>query len=225
MGRCENGFDSQRKCQCDSMCKYYQSCCSDFEATCGMMSTTTSPLICLKYISQKVQAKRGDRLTSLSSPFSSWGHLCVCRGRWRAVWRHHSTSSNSSGVFHPWSSSAGAHWADRLRLWPQAPAASRDHTGNGQTISAESPLQTDDTYFTPTYRERPLHNQTPWDGCSSWDDHRPHHQRHHGSPWPGCWGLQREVLWLFYAAKKWLYICLQRWVTPYYSNIVISGAC
>lgn len=38
MGRCENGFDSQRKCQCDSMCKYYKSCCSDFEATCGMMS-------------------------------------------------------------------------------------------------------------------------------------------------------------------------------------------
>ncbi|XP_041797088.1 vitronectin a [Chelmon rostratus] len=38
MGRCENGFDSQRKCQCDSMCKYYRSCCSDFEATCGMMT-------------------------------------------------------------------------------------------------------------------------------------------------------------------------------------------
>ncbi|CAJ1065564.1 vitronectin a [Xyrichtys novacula] len=36
MGRCENGFDSQRSCQCDSMCKYYKSCCSDFEVTCGM---------------------------------------------------------------------------------------------------------------------------------------------------------------------------------------------
>ncbi|XP_051813758.1 vitronectin a [Acanthochromis polyacanthus] len=36
LGRCENGFDSQKKCQCDSMCKYYKSCCSDFEATCGM---------------------------------------------------------------------------------------------------------------------------------------------------------------------------------------------
>ncbi|XP_028274936.1 vitronectin a [Parambassis ranga] len=36
LGRCENGFDSQRKCQCDSMCKYYKSCCSDFEVTCGM---------------------------------------------------------------------------------------------------------------------------------------------------------------------------------------------
>uniref|UniRef100_A0A3Q0SK84 Vitronectin a n=1 Tax=Amphilophus citrinellus TaxID=61819 RepID=A0A3Q0SK84_AMPCI len=32
MGRCESGFDSQKKCQCDSMCKYYKSCCSDFEA-------------------------------------------------------------------------------------------------------------------------------------------------------------------------------------------------
>ncbi|KAM6933109.1 vitronectin a [Xenentodon cancila] len=38
LGRCENGFDSQRKCQCDSMCKYYKSCCSDFEAICGMMT-------------------------------------------------------------------------------------------------------------------------------------------------------------------------------------------
>ncbi|XP_071353289.1 vitronectin a [Trachinotus anak] len=38
MGRCENGFDSQRSCQCDSMCKYYKSCCSDFEVTCGMMT-------------------------------------------------------------------------------------------------------------------------------------------------------------------------------------------
>ncbi|KAM7399427.1 hypothetical protein PAMP_018700 [Pampus punctatissimus] len=36
MGRCENGFDSKRKCQCDSMCKYYKSCCSDFEVTCRM---------------------------------------------------------------------------------------------------------------------------------------------------------------------------------------------
>ncbi|XP_041652145.1 vitronectin a [Cheilinus undulatus] len=38
MDRCENGFDSQRSCQCDSMCKYYKSCCSDFEVTCGMMT-------------------------------------------------------------------------------------------------------------------------------------------------------------------------------------------
>uniref|UniRef100_UPI0037E93230 vitronectin a n=1 Tax=Semicossyphus pulcher TaxID=241346 RepID=UPI0037E93230 len=36
MDRCENGFDSRRTCQCDSMCKYYKSCCSDFEVTCGM---------------------------------------------------------------------------------------------------------------------------------------------------------------------------------------------
>ncbi|XP_059186885.1 vitronectin a [Centropristis striata] len=36
MNRCENGFDSLKTCQCDSMCKYYKSCCSDFEVTCGM---------------------------------------------------------------------------------------------------------------------------------------------------------------------------------------------
>nr|XP_046244883.1 vitronectin a isoform X2 [Scatophagus argus] len=39
MGRCENGFDSQRRCQCDSMCKYYRSCCSDFETTCARGDT------------------------------------------------------------------------------------------------------------------------------------------------------------------------------------------
>uniref|UniRef100_A0A667XCD7 Vitronectin a n=1 Tax=Myripristis murdjan TaxID=586833 RepID=A0A667XCD7_9TELE len=38
MGRCENGFDSQKNCQCDSMCKYYKSCCYDYEATCRMNS-------------------------------------------------------------------------------------------------------------------------------------------------------------------------------------------
>nr|XP_061797431.1 vitronectin-like [Nerophis lumbriciformis] len=38
MGRCENGFDSEKTCQCDTMCKYYKSCCADFEATCGMMT-------------------------------------------------------------------------------------------------------------------------------------------------------------------------------------------
>ncbi|XP_013860767.1 vitronectin a [Austrofundulus limnaeus] len=35
LNRCENGFDSQRTCQCDSMCKYYKSCCSDYETVCG----------------------------------------------------------------------------------------------------------------------------------------------------------------------------------------------
>ncbi|KAM9801520.1 vitronectin a [Neosynchiropus ocellatus] len=38
MDRCQNGFDSEKKCQCDSMCKYYKSCCSDFDVTCGMMT-------------------------------------------------------------------------------------------------------------------------------------------------------------------------------------------
>ncbi|XP_020773702.1 vitronectin a [Boleophthalmus pectinirostris] len=38
MDRCENGFDSTKKCQCDSMCKYYKSCCFDYESICGMMT-------------------------------------------------------------------------------------------------------------------------------------------------------------------------------------------
>ncbi|TWW77302.1 vitronectin a [Takifugu flavidus] len=38
LGRCENGFDAQKKCQCDSMCKYYRSCCSDYMPVCGMLT-------------------------------------------------------------------------------------------------------------------------------------------------------------------------------------------
>ncbi|CAI5693844.1 unnamed protein product [Oreochromis niloticus] len=38
LDRCENGFDALKNCQCDSMCKYYKSCCSDFESTCNMMT-------------------------------------------------------------------------------------------------------------------------------------------------------------------------------------------
>ncbi|XP_018604246.2 vitronectin a [Scleropages formosus] len=36
MDRCEKGFDSSFKCQCDSMCKYYSSCCPDYDSICGV---------------------------------------------------------------------------------------------------------------------------------------------------------------------------------------------
>ncbi|XP_064157684.1 vitronectin a [Anguilla rostrata] len=35
LGRCENGFEAKMACQCDSMCRYYKSCCSDYESVCG----------------------------------------------------------------------------------------------------------------------------------------------------------------------------------------------
>nr|XP_006118079.1 vitronectin [Pelodiscus sinensis] len=34
VGHCEDGFDAQRKCQCDALCTYYQSCCSDYVSAC-----------------------------------------------------------------------------------------------------------------------------------------------------------------------------------------------
>ncbi|XP_069471446.1 vitronectin [Ambystoma mexicanum] len=34
VGRCEEGFISTRKCQCDPLCVYYQSCCSDYVKEC-----------------------------------------------------------------------------------------------------------------------------------------------------------------------------------------------
>ncbi|NXG52137.1 VTNC protein, partial [Psilopogon haemacephalus] len=33
-GRCDEGFDANRKCQCDTLCMYYQSCCSDYSTIC-----------------------------------------------------------------------------------------------------------------------------------------------------------------------------------------------
>ncbi|NXO53963.1 VTNC protein, partial [Aramus guarauna] len=34
VGRCDDGFDARHKCQCDSLCLYYQSCCSDYSTAC-----------------------------------------------------------------------------------------------------------------------------------------------------------------------------------------------
>ncbi|XP_037018756.2 vitronectin [Artibeus jamaicensis] len=32
--RCTEGFNANRKCQCDELCSYYQSCCADYMAEC-----------------------------------------------------------------------------------------------------------------------------------------------------------------------------------------------
>uniref|UniRef100_A0A671QSH9 Vitronectin b n=1 Tax=Sinocyclocheilus anshuiensis TaxID=1608454 RepID=A0A671QSH9_9TELE len=37
VGRCQSGFDPTKKCQCDRMCKYYGSCCVDFDIARGDM--------------------------------------------------------------------------------------------------------------------------------------------------------------------------------------------
>ncbi|XP_019401395.1 PREDICTED: vitronectin isoform X2 [Crocodylus porosus] len=34
VGRCDAGFNSSLKCQCDRLCMYYQSCCSDYDTVC-----------------------------------------------------------------------------------------------------------------------------------------------------------------------------------------------
>ncbi|KAL6047577.1 hypothetical protein STEG23_007688 [Scotinomys teguina] len=33
-GRCSQGFVANKKCQCDELCSYYQSCCADYMAQC-----------------------------------------------------------------------------------------------------------------------------------------------------------------------------------------------
>lgn len=47
-GRC-NSFDPQRKCQCDSMCVYYGSCCPDFESICPRKSQYSSRILSLHW--------------------------------------------------------------------------------------------------------------------------------------------------------------------------------
>lgn len=61
MGRCENGFDSQKECQCDSMCKYYKSCCSDFEVICALTSKKPR-LISLKILSCREAKCCGEKM-------------------------------------------------------------------------------------------------------------------------------------------------------------------
>ncbi|XP_037349489.1 vitronectin [Talpa occidentalis] len=38
-GRCTEGFNADRKCQCDELCSYYQSCCADYIAECKTQVT------------------------------------------------------------------------------------------------------------------------------------------------------------------------------------------
>ncbi|XP_075445397.1 vitronectin [Ascaphus truei] len=38
-GRCDAGFDAKKKCQCDILCIYYESCCTDYISVCKPKGT------------------------------------------------------------------------------------------------------------------------------------------------------------------------------------------
>uniref|UniRef100_A0A8C6IYU3 Uncharacterized protein n=1 Tax=Melopsittacus undulatus TaxID=13146 RepID=A0A8C6IYU3_MELUD len=57
VGHCDDGFDAKRKCQCDTLCVYYQSCCSDYSTVCK------AKVLRLRSVSGFVT--RGDLPTSL----------------------------------------------------------------------------------------------------------------------------------------------------------------
>ncbi|KAG8520086.1 Vitronectin [Galemys pyrenaicus] len=38
-GRCAEGFNAEKKCQCDELCSYYQSCCADYNVECKRQVT------------------------------------------------------------------------------------------------------------------------------------------------------------------------------------------
>ncbi|KAJ8377579.1 hypothetical protein AAFF_G00255970 [Aldrovandia affinis] len=71
VGRCENGFDSKKKCQCDSMCTFYGSCCFDYDTTCYHKITRGDTFHHLEY---NVQVENTTTTTTAfpTTPFIPW---------------------------------------------------------------------------------------------------------------------------------------------------------
>lgn len=44
VGHCDAAFNSSMKCQCDPLCVYYQSCCSDYNSVCKTKGTRCHPM-------------------------------------------------------------------------------------------------------------------------------------------------------------------------------------
>lgn len=43
-GRCDEGFNALKKCQCDTLCNYYQSCCTDYSTVCKAKGTSPAAI-------------------------------------------------------------------------------------------------------------------------------------------------------------------------------------
>lgn len=69
VGRC-GSFDPQRKCQCDSMCVYYGSCCQDFDATCPKKTARGDTFEEADDVTEAVTTLR-DSTTTLSPTFNT----------------------------------------------------------------------------------------------------------------------------------------------------------
>ncbi|XP_016057381.1 PREDICTED: vitronectin [Miniopterus natalensis] len=55
--RCAEGFNAEKKCQCDDLCSYYDSCCADYQAEC------------------KPQVTRGDVFTMPEDDYWGFDHV------------------------------------------------------------------------------------------------------------------------------------------------------
>uniref|UniRef100_A0A672ZCG0 Vitronectin a n=1 Tax=Sphaeramia orbicularis TaxID=375764 RepID=A0A672ZCG0_9TELE len=76
MGRCENGFDASKTCQCDSMCKYYKSCCSDYEHHEKQLSFTFTEMTTTAPVTPATTAATPPTTTEAPDPDAE-----VCSGR------------------------------------------------------------------------------------------------------------------------------------------------
>ncbi|XP_051258142.1 vitronectin b [Dicentrarchus labrax] len=66
VGRC-GSFDPQRKCQCDSMCVYYGSCCTDFDAMCPKKTARGDTFEGVEEVTVEVAAPSESTMTPTST--------------------------------------------------------------------------------------------------------------------------------------------------------------
>lgn len=83
-GRC-GSFNSRSKCQCDSMCVYYGSCCGDFDTVCPKKSRCRSRNVLYLYISHhKCEIRRFFSCDTTVFHSFPWRHLRWGRGGFRS---------------------------------------------------------------------------------------------------------------------------------------------
>lgn len=87
-GRCEEGFDAGHKCQCDTLCVYYQSCCSDYSTVCKAKGTVPTATLLARAQGEWVLHSLGSVLGQLCTRLWLRGEvstrICCCTGGFRS---------------------------------------------------------------------------------------------------------------------------------------------
>ncbi|XP_035287596.1 vitronectin-like isoform X2 [Anguilla anguilla] len=123
VGRCNSGFDSKTKCQCDSMCGYYRSCCVDYETTCSNKvtrgDTFHDPEQDYDTDVQNVSATAGPRAST------SWPRFTTAGPRASTSWPRFTTVGPRASTSWPRFSTAGPRNTPAVAptsRWPPRPS-------------------------------------------------------------------------------------------------------